>query len=163
VIAADCSEMRDRSSPGRASDLYSSSSSFSASASALQNTSGTDTRSRSTGAVANSDASEQARISTATLIHKGQRALRQHLEAFVKPVAGMAPATTWPRELDGRLVAMKRSWSVREWLPNAATLTLLRVTTNPHGVVVEAAGLSSARCPACGDDPRRATTATGVR
>src|ERR1700730_10453558 len=44
---------------------------------------------------------------------------------------------------------MKRSWSAREWLPKAATLTLIGVTTTPEGVVVEAAGPSSARCPAC--------------
>src|ERR1700675_3555967 len=45
---------------------------------------------------------------------------------------------------------MKRSWSVREWLPKAATLTLIGVTTTPEGVGVEADGPSSARCPACG-------------
>jgi transposase len=45
---------------------------------------------------------------------------------------------------------MKRSWSAREWLPkSAATLTLIGVTTTPEGVVVEADGPSSARCPAC--------------
>jgi zinc-finger of transposase IS204/IS1001/IS1096/IS1165 len=44
---------------------------------------------------------------------------------------------------------MKRSWSAREWLPKAATLTLIGVTTTPEGVVVEADGPSSARCPAC--------------
>jgi hypothetical protein len=44
---------------------------------------------------------------------------------------------------------MKRSWSSREWLPTAGTLTLIGVTTTPEGVVVEADGPSSARCPAC--------------
>ena len=44
---------------------------------------------------------------------------------------------------------MKRSWSSREWLPRAGTLTLIGVTTTPEGVVVEADGPSSARCPAC--------------
>ena len=44
---------------------------------------------------------------------------------------------------------MKRSWSAREWLPNAATLTLIGVTTTPASVVVEADGPASARCPAC--------------
>ena len=44
---------------------------------------------------------------------------------------------------------MKRSWSAREWLPKAATLTLIGVTTTPEGVVVEADGPSSGRCPAC--------------
>src|ERR1700682_2699145 len=46
---------------------------------------------------------------------------------------------------------MKRSWSAREWLPkSAATLTLIGVTTTPGGVLLEADGPSSARCPACG-------------
>jgi transposase len=45
---------------------------------------------------------------------------------------------------------MPRSWSVREWLPNATTLTLVRVTTTPAGVVVEAEGPASGRCPRCG-------------
>src|ERR1700694_4808430 len=44
---------------------------------------------------------------------------------------------------------MKRSWSAREWLPNAATLTLIGVTTTSARVVVEADGPPSARCPAC--------------
>src|SRR5712671_4545034 len=44
---------------------------------------------------------------------------------------------------------MKRSWSAREWLPKAATLALIGVTTTAEGVVVEADGPSSARCPAC--------------
>ena len=46
-------------------------------------------------------------------------------------------------------MAVKRSWSAREWLPKAATLTLIGVATTPVGVVVEADGPSSARCPAC--------------
>jgi transposase len=46
---------------------------------------------------------------------------------------------------------MTQSWSWREWLPNAATLTLLGVTTTPAGiVVVEADGPSFGRCPSCG-------------
>src|ERR1700674_5851517 len=45
---------------------------------------------------------------------------------------------------------MKRSWSAREWLPNAATLTLIGVTTTPARVVIEADGPASAQCPACG-------------
>jgi hypothetical protein len=40
---------------------------------------------------------------------------------------------------------MKRSWSSREWLPNAGTLTLIGVTTTAETVVVEADG-PSARC-----------------
>jgi transposase len=50
---------------------------------------------------------------------------------------------------------MPRSWSVREWLPNATTLTLVRVTTTPAGVVVEAEGPASGRCPLC-DRPSQA-------
>jgi len=49
----------------------------------------------------------------------------------------------------GMLVAMKRSWSAREWLPSAATLTLIGVTTTAASVVVEADGPPSAPCPAC--------------
>jgi transposase len=45
---------------------------------------------------------------------------------------------------------MRRSWSAREWLPNAATLTLIGVATKAASVVVEADGPASARCPACG-------------
>jgi hypothetical protein len=45
---------------------------------------------------------------------------------------------------------MKRAWSWREWLPNAAALTLIGVTTTGDTVVVEANGPSSARCPRCG-------------
>jgi hypothetical protein len=43
---------------------------------------------------------------------------------------------------------MKRSWSAREWVPKAATLTLIGVTTTPESAVVHADGPSSARCPA---------------
>jgi hypothetical protein len=44
---------------------------------------------------------------------------------------------------------MKRSWSQCEWLPNAATLTLIAVTTSAAGIVVEAAGYETimARVP----------------
>jgi hypothetical protein len=42
---------------------------------------------------------------------------------------------------------MKRSWSWREWLPNAATLTLIDVTTTAAGVQVKANGPSFGRCP----------------
>jgi hypothetical protein len=45
---------------------------------------------------------------------------------------------------------MRRSWSAREWLPNAAMLTLIGVTTTPASVVVEADGPASAQCYACG-------------
>jgi hypothetical protein len=54
---------------------------------------------------------------------------------------------------------MKRSWSVREWLPNAATLTLLSVTMNAQGVVVvedAVAGPPAAR-PAQRSDPYSAS------
>ena len=46
---------------------------------------------------------------------------------------------------------MKRSWSWREWLPNADTLTLIGVTTTGETavVVVEADGPSCGRCPSC--------------
>src|SRR4051812_39936164 len=47
-----------------------------------------------------------------------------------------------------------RSWSVREWLPNATTLSLIGVTTTADGVVVEADGPATARCPTCGRSSR---------
>jgi hypothetical protein len=45
---------------------------------------------------------------------------------------------------------MRQSWSWREWLPNAETLTLIGVTGTAETVVVEADGPSGAQCPSCG-------------
>jgi transposase len=44
---------------------------------------------------------------------------------------------------------MNQSWSEGEWLPDERTLTLIGVTAMSRGVVVEADGPVSARCPAC--------------
>jgi hypothetical protein len=38
-------------------------------------------------------------------------------------------------------------WSVREWLPNSTTLSLIGVTTTPDGVVVEADGPAAPLMP----------------
>jgi transposase len=45
---------------------------------------------------------------------------------------------------------MKQSWSWRDVLPTGAALTLRSLSATEDGVLVEAEGGSSARCPACG-------------
>jgi transposase len=44
---------------------------------------------------------------------------------------------------------MKQSWTSRDVLPSRAALTLRGVATTEEGLVVEAEGRSSARCPGC--------------
>src|ERR1700712_5546300 len=44
---------------------------------------------------------------------------------------------------------MKHAWTSRDVLPNRAVLTLRSVTATDGGVVVEAEGQASARCPGC--------------
>jgi hypothetical protein len=44
---------------------------------------------------------------------------------------------------------MKQLWSAREWLPEGRALTLIGVRATPQGVVVEANGPVSGRCPTC--------------
>jgi zinc-finger of transposase IS204/IS1001/IS1096/IS1165 len=45
---------------------------------------------------------------------------------------------------------MHRTWRRVEFLPSPTALRLLSVSSTDDGVVVEAAGQDSARCPACG-------------
>ena len=44
---------------------------------------------------------------------------------------------------------MTRSWSRRSWLPKGTTLHMIGVRVTPARVVVEAAGPTDGRCPAC--------------
>jgi hypothetical protein len=44
---------------------------------------------------------------------------------------------------------MKRPWTADDLLPPGAALTLSRAMTTEKGLVIEAAGPASARCPCC--------------
>jgi hypothetical protein len=46
--------------------------------------------------------------------------------------------------------ATKRPWSWRDVLPTGALWTLRGVSATKDGLVVEAEGAASARCPSCG-------------
>src|ERR1700710_1294882 len=44
---------------------------------------------------------------------------------------------------------MKRAWTAADILPSGGSLTLLGIATTTDGVIVEADGPGSARCPSC--------------
>jgi hypothetical protein len=44
---------------------------------------------------------------------------------------------------------MNRAWTAADILPSGGSLTLLGVATTTDGVIVEAEGPASARCPSC--------------